>query len=187
MSEKILYFGYGANSRREMMEAITGNPNLVGHLAALKGFTLCVQRFDQVPEVPQKILKDHWPESFESYTIKPGKESDEVAGAVWELTPLERELVRDWELVELGWYKDMEGKVQTEEGREIKVVTEGLRDGQAIDREVDGKEYVPFLNRLEDLRKVAEHAREEYLARLQTQEGAPLSSGQPSRGVKETV
>src|SRR3990170_7671433 len=110
MRETVLYFGYGANSRREMMEAITGNPHLVGHPAALKGFRLCVQRLDQVPEAARKILRDHWPESFESYIIKPGSESDEVAGTVWDLTPLERELVRDWELVDVGWYQDMEGK-----------------------------------------------------------------------------
>ena len=30
MEKKILYFGYGANSQREMMEAITGNKNLAG-------------------------------------------------------------------------------------------------------------------------------------------------------------
>lgn len=180
MAEKILYFGYGANSRKEMMQAITGNKDLVGHPAILKGYKLCVQRLDQVPEAPQKILRESWPDNFESYTIKPGGESDGVHGMVWELIPLERELVRDWELIDYGWYKDMEGKAVTEEGQEIQVVTEGLRKGQEVDRVIGGKEYEPFLNRLEDFRKVADMARREYLEKLQTQEGASVGQEQAS-------
>ena len=37
MDKKILYFGYGANSQREMMEAITGNKNLFGKPGVLRG------------------------------------------------------------------------------------------------------------------------------------------------------
>lgn len=161
------------------MEAITGNKDLVGHPAILKGYKLCVQRLDQVPEVPQKILRESWPDNFESYTIKPGGKSDKVHGMVWELTPLERELVRDWELIDYGWYKDMEGMAVVE-GQEIQVVTEGLRNGQEVDREVKGKEYEPFLNRLEDFQKVADMARREYLEKLQAQEGAPVVREQAS-------
>ncbi len=96
MENKILYFGYGANSRKEMMEAITGNKNLIGKPAVLSGFTLCIQRLDQVldtilpsapvPISPRKILDESWGNTFTTYMIKP-KEDSEVEGTVWELTP----------------------------------------------------------------------------------------------------
>lgn len=185
MENKVLYFGYGANSQREMTEAITGNKHLVGHTGVLKGFKLCVQRMDQIPNSvfptspvpvsPRQILKESWKDDFETYIIKPGEETDEVAGTVWELTPLERELVRDWELVDFGWYKDMKGKAVTRDGTEVNVQTEGFREGQEVDREVDGKNYKPFLNRLEDFERVAEKARREYFERQRAKEGALVS------------
>ena len=181
MERRILYFGYGANSQREMMEAITGNKNLVGQPGVLRGFKLGVQRMDQVPDSvfpgspapisPKKILKESWPDSFETYMIKPGGEADEVAGTVWELSLLERELVRDWELVDFGWYKDIKGKAETLDGQIVDVQTEGFREGQEVDREVDGKSYKPFLNPLSDFQRVAEKSRKEYLERTRTKEG----------------
>ena len=92
-------------------------------------------------------------------------------GTVWELIPLERELVRDWELVDFGWYNDIEGKAVTKDGQEVEIQTEGFREGQEVDREVDGKNYKPFLNRLENFQRVAEKARKEYLERTKMQEG----------------
>jgi len=176
MEKKILYFGYGANSQREMMEAITGNKSLTGQPGILRGFKLCVQRMDQVPNsvfpnspapvFPKKILKESWPDSFETYMIKPGEETDEVTGTIWELTPLERELVRDWELVDFGWYKDIKGRAVMKEGQEVDIQTEGFREGQEVDREVDGRNYKPFLNQLGDFQRVAEKARKEYLERI---------------------
>ena len=175
MENKILYFGYGANSQKEMMEAITGNRNLVGQPGILKGFKLCIQGMVHVPDSAKKILKENWPDSFETYIIKPGEEADEIIGTVWELNPLERELVRDWELIDFGWYKDKKAKAVTADGQEIDIETESLRDGQGVDREVDGKNYKPFLNPLEDFQRVAEKARREDLERqnMETLENSP--------------
>lgn len=175
MEKKILYFGYGANSQREMMEAITGNRNLKGQPGILRGYTLCVQKLSQVPDSVKKILLESWGDNFETYIIKPDK-NGEVAGTIWELSPQDRELVRDWELIDFGWYKDMEGKAVIRDGKEVDVQTEGLREGHIVDREVRGKYYPPFLNKLEDFQRVAEQSRKEYVTRLQTREGAPSSS-----------
>lgn len=178
MENKILYFGYGANSQKEMMEAITGNKNLVGQPGILRGFKLCIQKRDQVPNTvfpnspvpisPRRIIEENWGQEFETYMIKPGEEIDKVMGTIWELTPLERELVRDWELVDFGWYKDIKGKVVTQDGKEIEIQTEGFRESQEVDREVNGRDYPPFLNRVEDFQRVAEKARKEYLERVGT-------------------
>ena len=94
-------------------------------------------------------------------------QKSEVAGVVWELTPEEREFVRDWELIDLGWYQDLKGKAVTENDQEIDVETEGLRTDQEVDRDVDGKEYEPLLNSLEAFQRVAVKARREYLERTQ--------------------
>ena len=44
--DKILYFGYGANRTREMMVWITGNENIKGLPAKIKGFKLGVQKLN---------------------------------------------------------------------------------------------------------------------------------------------
>jgi hypothetical protein len=170
---KILYFAYGANKTAEMMASITGNKNLTGRPAVLEGYGIFVQKLNQVPDViaphspakisPQQILRNVWDKNFESYVIKPAEER-QVHGTVWELTPLERELVRNWELIDFGWYKDAEVKIKTDSGDEIEVQTEIMGDGQEVDREVDGLDYPPFLNELADFQRVAENTREEYLA-----------------------
>ena len=152
---KILYFGYGANREPRMMHAITRNPNLVGHSIPIRGFKLCVQKLDQVPDtVPpdspapksaRQILKDAgWPQTFQTYIIKPDKDG-QVFGMLWELTPLERELVREWELVDYGWYKDMnvridigkDGVFEVDDNGRFPIQTEGLREVQEIDREIE--------------------------------------------------
>ncbi len=184
MPEKVLYFGYGANSQQEMMEAITGNSNLIGYPATLEGYKLCVQRLDQVPNTiapdspapisPRELLKKSWPDTFESYVIKPGSEDDSVAGTVWELTLLERKLIRDWELIDYGWYKDKKVIVRTEDGREIEAETEDLREGQEVDREVSGRNYEPLLNPIEDFRRIAEGARKGFFERLEGQQDTSI-------------
>lgn len=180
MENKILYFGYGANSQKEMMASITGNQNLKGLPARLKDMSLYVQRFDQVPDnispaspipiSPRQLLAESWNDKFMTYMIKP-KEGSIVKGTIWELSPKERDLVREWELIDFGWYKDLQGKALTEDGIEVKIETEGWRGGQEVDREVDGENYPPFLNELEDFQKVAEKARREYFERIESMDG----------------
>ena len=172
MGDKILYFAYGNNREQRIMQALTGNKNLVGHEATLKGYVLGIQRLDQVPNTrlsglpvsPYEAIRRNWSDGFESYVIKKG--DGEVTGMVWELTPEERELVRDWELIELGWYKDAKGEAVLKDGKKIEIETYVLGDNQEIDRIVDGKEYNSFLSRPEDFLRVIEIARREYLERL---------------------
>lgn len=54
----------------------------------------------------------------------------------------------------------------TEDGQLVEVQTEGLREGQEVDREVNGRSYEPFLNPVDDFRRVARRSREEFLERL---------------------
>ena len=77
----------------------------------------------------------------------------------------ERALIAEWEMIEFGWYKDMDITAVLEDGTEITVNTEGLNEGAAIDRVVDGIDYPTYLIDPTDMYKVAEKAREDFLAR----------------------
>ena len=163
-----MYFGFGANRERDVISAITGNENLVGVQAILRDFSLAVQRLDQIPEGVQKILRGVWNEGFTSYVIIP-KRGSQIDGIVWELTPKERELVKDFELIDLGWTEETTGEAIFENGMGVMVVTERVAGGQMLDHEVDGSNYPPYLNNREDVLRIAEQSRLEYLARIETE------------------
>lgn len=71
-------------------------------------------------------------------------------------------------MVELGWYRDLRVKVKTSDGREIEVETEGWREEQEVDHEVNGENYPSFLNSPENFRPIAEKSRREYFKRIST-------------------
>ena len=155
---------------------------LVGQPAALEGYGLAVQRLDQVPNVAtpdspipksaRDLLEESWKDDFTSYVIFP-RTDGQVAGVIWELTPEERERVRDWELIDFGWYEDTNGMAKTLEGQRVPVITERLGPGQQYDREVDGLHYETWLNDPEKFRIVAEKAALEYDERLGPEGGRP--------------
>ncbi len=177
MTNKVLYFGYGANRDARMIAAILGKPaeQLVGRPAVLQDYQLGVQTLEQIPDTvmpnapepksPRQILRNVWGEGFESYVIEyhPGCK---VSGTVWELTPEERERVRDWELFDYGWYEDCEGKAISEDGSEIDVITEKTRNDQVLDREVDGMDYETWLADPVKFEYIAKRVRQEYDTRL---------------------
>lgn len=177
MTNKVLYFGYGANRDARMIAAITGKTveQLVGHPAVLQDYQLGIQGLEQIPDtVPpnspadisaREILRRGWGDGFESYVVeyRPGQK---VRGTIWELSPEDRERVRDWELLDYGWYEDCEGKAITAEGTEIDIVTERIRGDQKIGREVDGMNYETWLADPERFEEVAERVRHEYDERL---------------------
>jgi len=185
--DKKQYFGYGANRDQKMMEWITGNANLEGKSAVLKDFQLCIQRLDQVPDIvtesspapisPRKILENNWGKDFKSYIIKPST-GKEVHGMLWELSALERELVREWELVEYGWYVDIKSEVTIEGSTVLDIETEGLRKGQEVDSEINEKDYETWLNNPETFKRVAEKSRSNYFEREGLSSEGNLASGE---------
>lgn len=160
-----------------MMAAITGRPidQLKGRPATIEGYSLAVQRYDQLPDQvlstapypasPQQIIHNAWGEQFESYVIKVAPDG-KVSGVVWELTPLERERVRDWELLDFGWYHDVEGKVKLTDGTELDIITEAIDDSQEVDREVNGLNYPTWLQEPEEFELKATKARTEFDERM---------------------
>ncbi len=165
---------------------ITQRTGWEGKHVVLKDWELRVQPIDKVPDIvtenspapvsPRKILQGSWPNEgrdFVSYTIRPAG-GKEVHGTLWELTKEERELVRNWELIDFGWYKDAKVKVILDDGTELEVQTEVLGDGQEIDegRVIDGRDYPNFLNPIEDFRRSTV---ESYNAYSRAKEGSVTS------------
>lgn len=170
------YFGYGANRDPKMLSAILGVQEADlqgrGYPAVLEGYSLAVQRLGQVTDIraegmpvsPREVLASNWGDDFTSYVIRPHDEGM-VTGTVWELTPEERERIRDWELIDLGWYEDYEAVVRTPEGGIVTIIGEKLRGDQPIDYEVDGLNYETWLNDPELIERIAIKVRHEYDAR----------------------
>jgi hypothetical protein len=171
----ILYGGYGANRDPEMLRAITGNPHLQGRAATFKDVELCVQNFSQIPDVvspdapvpksAREIMHASWGDrqDFETYTIRP-RAGSTVSGNVFELTPLERALIAEWEMIEFGWFKRMPLVAMLEDGTEITIETEGLGDNQEIARILDGTDYPTYLIDPSDMFQMAETVRKDFLA-----------------------
>lgn len=184
MEAKALFFAYGPTRDIRVLRALTGNQTLVGREAVLKGYKLGLQRLDQVPSVrtvapksPQEILRESWPDSFEFHAVLPDEKGEGVAGTVVELDPQEAELFRDFELIDLNWYKNGRGKVITSDGQELEVNVPILGDGQKISREVDGINHDVWFNcKPEDFIRVAEKSKREFFERMGlTPEGKVMS------------
>jgi hypothetical protein len=177
--ETLLYAGYGANSDPFMIEAIIGQAPVFLGSVAIKDVELCVQRMEQTPSViaegspvplsVRDILEDdgNWGKDsgFETYAIR-RKQGSVVIGSLFELTPVQRALIAEWEMIEFGWYAPMEVVVRREDVSEVTAQTEGLGDGQEIDRVVDGQNYPTYLNNPEKMHTIAEKTRQEYYERL---------------------
>jgi len=157
-----LYFGYGGNRDPKMIEAICGR-QLVGRPASVTGYELCVQRIDQVPRLPQTILRNAgWKDDFQSYVLREAEDPDKkVYGMLWELTSKEREHIRNWELIPEGWYTDHNLGVELENGTRIYGVETEIIIDQPIDRIVETKKYQSYLMGPKDMQELARKVRQE--------------------------
>ncbi len=175
------YFGYGANADLKMMQAITGRADFIGRPAILTGHRLGIQRLDQVPIVPRRILEEAWGPSFQTYVAVP-ESGSMINGVLWRIDEEARKLIRNWELVEeevgleLAWRKEAHlASVALPNGvSAYGIQTEILGDDQAFDEAtvVDGTNYPLFLMPRESVLKAATLEREAYLARI-GMEGKP--------------
>ena len=156
---KFEYFGYGANKDIDMIKAITGT-YLFGKCAYIEGYKLGVQKLDNIPEIPQNQLNKFWSDKgFESYVvIKSDNEKDRVYGTLWTMSENDRECVREWELIPLGWYTEVPVTAILENGIEVQAVTE-IIIGQSVDRLVEGKNYPAYLINKNIILKHAEDVR----------------------------
>lgn len=164
---KIPYFGYGANKTPQMMGAIVGKVPKNSIPIHLEDYELVVQGPNQFSKEVRAIVGIHRsPEevaTFSTYAIRP-KAGETVLGTLWFLTPLERELVDNWELNNGLWYTktDVSIKVLADT---ITASTEIIDDPSLTPAsEMFDKEPPAFLNDEDRMIEVANIVREEYLA-----------------------
>lgn len=152
---KLYYFGYGANKDFEMMKAINGR-SLKGRPAYIEGFELCVQQLNNIPKLPQKILRKAWGDYFESYVIREGR--GRVHGTLWEINPKDRKHISEWELIPDGWYIDIKVTAILDNGKNVQAVTDAVKN-QPIARIVNGAQYKIYLMEAEQMWEHAKQSR----------------------------
>lgn len=183
-SESVFYFGYGANCAPRMVAAIIGRrPTVVDTNVAIRGYDLCVQYLEHIPDKAREILEEAWGNSFESYGVQPAKqfyvmkkcpEDRAVWGTLYEITPEEREIIAAWEMIPEEWYTPIELDVKLTNGSSVLAQTEIIVGQEVAYIAVDGKNYPTYLIPKEALLKKAEEVRPETLASPTSQ--APTTS-----------
>jgi hypothetical protein len=175
-----LFFGYGANIDKKMVENITGMAynEMDGQEVVVEGYNLCVQTLNQVePREAKNILDEAWQGDFSSYTIRPGE--GKVKGKIWKFTPLALELMRDWELIDFHWRKFIQVPILLGSQR-IEVWTEMVDLQQSVESRVNGLNYEPFINHpSETWYRIAQESREDAISRLERLGVVEFMEGKP--------
>ncbi len=159
----IEFFGYGTDRDPEMMKTIIGRlPK--GYPATIEGFELCVQSWDEIPEEARKILSPPWDNNFKSYVLRPTlKQNKRVRGTVWLITPQERKLIDNWELVG-KWYHVFVLRINTHDNLPKQIEIQVIYD-QNIKKVVHGEYYRNYIASKSKILDLAEKARSDYLKR----------------------
>ncbi|HUU40445.1 MAG TPA: hypothetical protein VMW42_05865 [Desulfatiglandales bacterium] len=152
-----------------------GRKNIKGEHGRLIGYELTIQRADQfraeIPPTspnpkmsPRDIIIDSWGPKFEMYTSRPNP-TGIIYGTIWDITPEELELVREWEMVDLGCQEDARGIAVTDNGELVEVITQSFLKPAKIDRVIKGDDYEPYIWDKETMLKTADQVRLNYLKR----------------------
>lgn len=171
----IKYFGFGTNKDLDMMVHMVGRDDLKGVPGKLLGYEVCIQKASQMrPEIPEEsplkisprdLISRSWYPDFPMYVSRPNPKA--VAyGTIWDLTPEELELVKEWECVEYGVQEEINAVAVDEQENAVGVETQALtKPTDVIEQVVTGKDYDPYIVSKEAMLKKADILRQEFLAR----------------------
>ncbi len=152
-----LFFGFGADSESEMIEAVIGRkPEIVG-AAMLENYQLCVQSLEDIPTAgdnPREILRKAWGDDFKSYTIRQHK-GVSVHGTLFRIRRRERMMLDIWELVSEGWQDSVVVKVTLPNGKIVRAHTQRLPRGHNHGFASPGMTYKPWLMPKVDFVRIA--------------------------------
>lgn len=180
--QMISYFGYGTNRDHDMMAAMVGRDKLSGVKGIIFDYELVVQDLEHisdkvlstapVPRSPREIMKTALGDNAKLYIIRP-KPGAITYGMIWQLTPEEYEMVKDWELIDFGMQEDINVSAQTENGEKITVRTHGLNDPDLpMSTAIEGKNYQDYVVPKEKILETARQVNKEFRERAEKLKGA---------------
>lgn len=172
----IKYFGYGSNADKDMMVHMVGREDLKGEPGRLIGYQLCIQSLDQIRDIipptsplkksPQQVIRGTFGDKFDLY-VAVAKPDAVAYGTIWDLTPEEIDLVKDWEMVDGGMQEEVQAMAMDSKGELIQVETQAVIDppGEfyAI---IEDNDYPRYIADREKMLKTADENRESHLKRL---------------------
>lgn len=168
--KKIKYFGFGTNRDIDMMAHIVGRKNISGEPGKLIGYELCILKGKQFRDIipktsplnisPRTLIVNSWGPDFKMYVSRPNPDGV-IYGTIWDITPEEFELVREWELVDYGAQEDARGMAINSRGEIIEVITQSFLNSPIpeIDKVVVGDDYNPYIASKEAMLKKADEVR----------------------------
>lgn len=158
------------------MVHMVGREDLKGEPGKLIGYQLCIQSLDQIRNIilptsplkksPQQIIRKGFGDKFDLFIAVP--KPDAVAyGTIWEFTPEEIELVKNWELVDFGMQEEVQAMAINSNGDLIQVETQAIVDPPAeYYTIIEDNEYPRYIADKELMLKKADEVREDYLKML---------------------
>ena len=172
----VKYFGYGSNADKDMMVHMVGREDLKGEPGKLIGYQLCIQSLDQIRDVvpptstikesPQQIIRGTFGDKFDLY-IAVAKPDAVAHGTIWDLTPEEIDLVKEWEMVDYGMQEEVQAMAMDSSGELIQVETQAVVDPPAAYYAIiEDNDYPRFIADREKMLKTADENRQNYLKRL---------------------
>lgn len=182
----IPYFGYGTNRDHDMMAAMIGRDNLSGVRGIIFDYELVIQNLEHISDKilptapvarsPREIMKTALSDNAKLYIIRP-KSGAITYGTIWQITPDEYEMVRDWELLDFGMQEDMQILGQTETGEKTTVQTHGSNDPDLpMSIVIEGGDYQDYVVPKEKILETARQVNKEFRERMAMSESKPKQS-----------
>lgn len=169
----VKYFGPATNSDPEMMTHITGRHSILGEQGKLLGYDLCIQKINNIRDIvpknsplpisPREIIRKQFGDSFNLYVLRPNPQAS-IPGTIWDLTPEEIELVKEWEMVDYGMQEQIKTTAINSKGNPVEVEIQVLLNKpHEIDRIVDAETADLYIAPKKKMWAVADWVRREYL------------------------
>jgi hypothetical protein len=174
----VKYFGYGSNSDKNMMAHMVGRKNLKGEPGKLIGYQLCIQSLDQIRDIippnsplkvsPQQIVRQGFGGAFELFIAVP-KPNAFIYGTIWDLTPQEINLVKEWEMVDYGMQEEVQAMAMTSDDQLIQVEAQAVTDPPAkFHTTIEGNDYPRYIADRKKMLEVADQCRIDYQKRMKS-------------------
>lgn len=168
----VKYFGYGSNSDKDMMVHMVGREDLKGEPGKLIGYQLCIQSLDQIRDIippnsplkvsPRDLVRQGFGDKFDLFIAVP-KPDAVTYGTIWDLTPEEIDLVKEWECVDYGMQEEVQAMAMDSSNQPIQIETQAVIDPPAkFYTTIEGNDYPRYIVDKSKMLSVADEVRLNY-------------------------